>query len=96
MRIFTYIIVILAILLGVSFAILNAEAVSLNYYIGTAETPLSLLLVITLGIGLLFGLLASLFTHLRLRRQISQLKHRLKLAEKEVSNLRAIPISDSH
>jgi len=96
MRIVSYILIILIIILGLTFAVLNAGTVALNYYFGVVHISLSLLLVMALGLGVLLGLLASLAPIFRLKRKNSKLSHRVKEAEEEIENLRSIPINDSH
>jgi len=93
-RIFTYILMLFIVLLGVTFACLNAEPVHINYYIGQGLLPLSFLLVLALGFGLCVGLFVSLTVYMRLKTENFHLKSRTKLAEKEVGNLRAIPLKN--
>ena len=83
-------------LLGVVFAILNAETVQLNYYFGTKETPLSLAIILSMLLGAILGLLASLGLILKSKREVSRFKRMAEMAEKEVTNLRAIPIKNQH
>lgn len=96
MRIITTLLIILLVLLGLTFAGLNAEPVSINYYIGTNKIPLSLLLILTLICGCLLGLLANLLLCIRLKSANVLLRHRLKLLEEEVTNLRTMPLKDAH
>lgn len=96
MRALTYIFFILLILLGLTFAGLNAEPVSLNYYVGNTKLPLSLLLVLTLICGGLLGLLAGCIVYIRLKGSNLKLRQRLKLVEEELANLRALPLKDDH
>lgn len=56
MRIFSILILSLIALFGISFAILNAHPVSVHYYIGARDVPLSLLLFLSLLLGILIGL----------------------------------------
>ena len=65
-RIITGIVVVILILLGITFAILNATPVSLNYYIGISEISLSLLLVLVLLLGIVLGILSMLLTVMKL------------------------------
>ena len=95
MRIFNYILLVIILIVGVSFAGLNSGSVSINYYVGVWKLPLSLLIVISFAIGCLMGLLAGTTLYLRLKSQNFQLKNRIKLAEKEVSNLRTMPLQDN-
>ena len=96
MRIIRWAIILLIILLGISFASLNAEKVTVHYYLGVSHIPISLLVVITLVIGILIGFFAGLIFYFKAKRANSRLKKRMKMAEKEIDNLRAIPLKDSH
>ena len=96
MRIFLYLILLVIVVIGLTFAALNATPVMFNYYIGSRTISLSLLLVYTLGIGIILGMLVSITPVIRLKKQNYSLKNRVKQTEKEIENLRAIPIKDSH
>lgn len=96
MRIITYLLCIIAIIIGISFACLNAEVVKVNFYVNSFSLPLSLWLVSTFGLGLVCGAILIFLPHFRLKRQIFWLNQRIKLAEKEVKNLRAVPWKDAH
>lgn len=95
MKLVKMIFILLVIALGVSFAILNAKSVPLNYFFEAREISLALLLAITLAIGALIGLLLSVPSLFRLKRSNRQMKSRIKLFEKELENLRTIPIKDT-
>jgi uncharacterized membrane protein YciS (DUF1049 family) len=58
--------------------------------------PLSLLLVIVFAIGCILGLLIGVWALFKAKMQNHRLNKRLKWAEKEVENLRAIPLQDRH
>jgi len=96
MRIITYVIILLIILLGVTFAGLNAEPVMLNYYIGSTQLPLSLLLVLALIIGCIISLIVSLILYIKYKTDNHRLRQRLKVVEAELANLRTIPLKDAH
>ncbi len=95
MRLIGLIIIALVLFIGVTFACLNAEIVTINYYIGSAKLPLSLLLVIVLTLGALCGLMVGLKLFVVSKRETYRLRHRLKIADKEIANLRVIPVQDS-
>lgn len=78
------------------FTLLNAELVSLNYYLGQVEQPLALILVVTFVAGALIGLLSSVVMIISARHEISKLRKQIKQTEQEVMNLRSIPIKDKH
>jgi len=95
-RIVTYILLLIIILIGITFAVLNQVPVTVNYYMGQKTLPLSLLLVFVFGIGCLSGLLVGGWLAFKMKMKNYHLKQRLKVAEKEVQNLRAIPLQDRH
>lgn len=95
-RILLGILFLILLILGLSFAVLNAGSVPLNYYLGKVELPLALVVVAALAVGAILGVLVSLGMVLRLKRQVRQLRRQVQTAEKEVTNLRTIPLKDSH
>lgn len=94
MRLLRYVFFIVLLLLVLAFALLNADSVSISYYLGTSKIPLSILLVFTFGIGCIIGLLVSMNWYLRSKWQNRKLAQRLELAEKELTNLRTMPLKD--
>jgi len=95
-KIFYAIAIVLIALLGVIFAILNAEPVQFNYYFGSTQTPFSLAIVIAMLVGAMLGLLAGLGMIMKAKRQVSRLRRSAEITEKEIANLRAIPIKNQH
>ncbi len=96
LRIFYLLVFLLLIVIGIAFAVLNAEAVEFNYYFSSRQIPLSLILVLAMFTGALLGVLASTGVIISLKREAAQLRKSAELAEKEIINLRAIPIRDKH
>lgn len=94
MRIISYLITLIIILIGITFAALNAEPVAINYYLGASETPLSLLLIIAMLFGVFLGLCACLVFYWKQKSLVSKLKQRLKITEAEVAKLRVLPLKD--
>ena len=90
------VVILVVILIGVIFAVLNAENVHLNYYFGSQQLPLSLAIVLSMMVGAILGVLASIRLILRSRREIVRLRKATEIAEKEIANLRAIPIKNTH
>jgi len=64
--------------IGVCFAFLNAQHVTFNYYLGSSEVPLSMLLVLALGLGFLLGLCCCILKLIILNSQMRHLKRALK------------------
>lgn len=96
MRLLYSTLALIVIIFGIVFAVLNAEKVTLNYYLGAVDLPLSLVLVLAMIFGALLGIFASLNLVIGSRRSASKLKRSVEVAEKEIVNLRNIPIKDEH
>lgn len=96
MRFLTIMFYLVIILLGVSFAALNANSVEINLYITTLTMPVAVIMTMMLGIGICVGVLLSLIRYWRLKIEFAKVKSQLKLCEKEVKNLRDIPLKDQH
>ena len=77
MRLLSIITLTFAVLLGVSFAILNAGFVTVHYYVGTKSLPLSLLILCAWIFGVIVGLLISAFKIIGLRMELRR-QHRVR------------------
>lgn len=84
MRIISYIFLTIIVVLGFTFACLNAEAVNINYYIGSTTMALSMLLVMTVVIGMIIGFLVSLGWIFKLKRKVYHCRHQVKQLEQEL------------
>ena len=94
-RRFIFIAVILVIILtGLSFALLNSTPVSFNYYIGKQEMALSLLLVLSLVLGAILGVAASFVIILKFRTEVSKIRREMKSKTKELTNLQSLTTQD--
>jgi len=94
MRIAKFIIILIIMMLGAIFTVLNAEPVLFNYYFGSRELPLSLIITAALGAGVMIGILSGIGMVFGLKRENAGLKQRARLAREEVKNLRSIPLQD--
>ena len=94
MRIIITLFYLILILVGVSFAALNASSVHVNFYYTTLNMPISVLMTLMLGVGVLLGFFLFLYRYWRLKGEYRKVKNQLKITEKEIKNLRAIPLSD--
>jgi lipopolysaccharide assembly protein A len=74
MRIFTTTSIIVVVLLGFTFAYLNAEPVALYYYFGQRTLPLSLLLILFFIMGAFIGLGVGSWRLFRVKRELSRLR----------------------
>lgn len=95
-RLLKWVIYIAIIILGVSFAALNSGDVAVNFYFTQVRVPVAVLVAVTLGVGLFCGLFISLIRYWRLKLELIKIKNQLKISEKEVKNLRDIPLKDTH
>jgi len=84
------------IILGVSFAVLNAASVQVNLYFTSLSMPVSLLIILVLGLGVLIGLFCFIWRYWQLKAEYRKLKNQFTLMEKEIRNLRSIPLQDQH
>lgn len=95
MRILYYLFMLAVIFFGATFATLNLQTVSINYYVAQREMPLALLLAFTFSGGCLLGLVLGFWMLIRSKIKHFRLRQRLTLAERELENLRAIPLRDN-
>lgn len=96
MRLTMLVVYILLIIIGVSFAALNASSVQVNFYFKIVSMPISVLMTIMLGIGILIGIILFVVRYWRLKIECQKVKNQLRLTEKEIKNLRSIPLQDQH
>lgn len=82
--------VLAVVLLGLTFHLRNGELVTLNYYFGSSELPLSLALAGALFLGALLGVLACLPRMVSLRRTKNQ-----RAQAKGEEQTRAAPPADA-
>ena len=93
-RVVGFVVLLAVLVFGLFFGLLNAEPVKLDYYLGSRELPLSLVLVCTLLLGALIGAFASIGIMLRCRRKIARLKKEVSGSKRELSNLRTLAVTD--
>ncbi len=58
--------------------------------------PISVLMTIMLGVGVFIGFILFITRYWRLKIEYRKMKNQLKLTEKEIKNLRSIPLQDQH
>jgi len=93
-RLLGFLFLVVLVVLGLSFAVLNAQSVSLNYYFGYRDIPLSMIVVLSLAAGAVIGALVSAGLILRLKAQTLQLRRKLRNAEKDSDQLRVLPAQE--
>ena len=95
-RIILLFVLLLIAIVAISFTLSNSQPVLLNYYFGKRETDLLVVIVFSLSIGAALGVLATLGMVLRLKHELVKLRKTVKITEKEVDNLRSLPLKDPH
>ena len=94
MRIVSYSLVLILLLILVAFAIINATTVELNYYFGQQSFSLSLLMAYTFAAGVFFGLLFTMSVYLKQKSIQKQLKRQIKSLVSDVEGLTLQPDKD--
>jgi len=56
-RLIGFLFLVALVVIGLSFAVLNSQPVSLNYYLGYRDIPLSMIVVLSLATGAVIGAL---------------------------------------
>jgi len=94
-RLIYFLIALAALFLGVTFAFQNNQILSLKYYFGLHWTaPVSVVLLAAFATGIAVGFLAAARIVVRMQRQLVHARKEIAQVEKEVNNLRALPIKD--
>jgi len=83
-RLLAFLFLVALVVTGLSFAVLNSQPVSLNYYFGYRDIPLSMIVVLSLATGAVIGVLVSAGLIIRLKAQRGRLRRKLRHAEKNL------------
>jgi putative membrane protein len=89
-RLLGFLLLVILVVLGLSFAVLNSQPVALNYYFGARDIPLSMVVVVSLVAGAVTGVLVSLGTIVRLKQQAGSLRRRLRTAQRDAEQARIL------
>jgi len=93
-RIVKIILISVVSLITVTFTLLNSQRVNINFYFGHYEIDLLVVVVISLVAGAALGIVAALGRLLVLKQEVMRKEKKIKTMEKEVENLRSLPIKD--
>ena len=85
---------LLVFFLSLYFGVLNSHSVLLRYYHGETEAPLALVMMVAILIGALFGVIASLGMVVKSKRELARMRKTMSLTEKELANLRSLPLKE--
>ncbi len=89
-----FVFILLAAIAAVVFTALNPGEVTVNLHFRQVTLPFSLVVVASMFFGVLLGMLAGGVVALGRRRTLRRLRKQLALTEKELSNLRKLPLRD--
>jgi len=95
-RIFYIAVVIVTLIIGAVFSARNAVIVKLDFMLVVVDVNLSLAIIIALILGAVLGVFTSLIWLISAKREIQRLKKQSVISDKELNNLRAMPIRDEH
>jgi putative membrane protein len=93
-RIIKLILISLVTLITVTFTLLNSQPVKLNFYFGHYELDLLFVIVICLATGAILGILAAFGKIIGLKHEVNRKDKKNRTLEKEVENLRSLPLKD--
>tara|TARA_Y100001935_G_C17311500_1_gene516827 strand:+ start:10992 stop:11282 length:291 start_codon:yes stop_codon:yes gene_type:complete len=85
--------VIVFALFGAAFAIINNQPANLDLYFMAASFPLSLIILLSIGLGIFLGALVSSLYFMRIKKENNNLRRQSELVEQEVKNLRTLPLN---
>lgn len=91
-----FVLVILLLGLTAAFAALNDGVISINYFVGEREVHLTYLLLACFTIGGFIGILLLSGSYLKMRFELRKLRNAVSLNNKELSNLRELPVKDPY
>ena len=94
MRFIKLLLLMIIMIFGAVFAVLNSDSVQVNYYLGSRDLPLSLVLTAVFGAGVVLGVISGMGRVVGLKREIQNLRRRSEMVSKEVNNLRALPLKE--
>ena len=87
-------IVALAGLAAAAFTVKNQSLVAVDFYVAQPSLPLALWLAVAMLIGVVLTWVALSMKLFRMRFETRRLNKKLDLADREISNLRALPGKD--
>ena len=95
-RVIFYIFLFIIFIFAISFSLLNSQNVQINFYFTKKDIDLMFVIFASICIGAIMGVIAISGVVFRLRHQLSKKNREVKLVEKEVTNLRSLPLKDKH
>lgn len=95
LRIVRNIVIIIALVLGVTFAFFNVQPITVDLLFTQSRVPLIVVLLVDFLIGLGVAMLWLFARLLTLRSKLARTRRELEETRTEVRNLRSMPIHDA-
>ncbi|HEY5603308.1 MAG TPA: LapA family protein [Gammaproteobacteria bacterium] len=95
-RIVNLVLILIVTLVTVTFTLLNSQPVRISYYFGNYEIDLLVVIVMALVLGAVLGITAVLGKLFSMKQQMLRKEKKIRIAEKELENLRSLPLKDDH
>lgn len=93
-RVFLIALFVIVLILGLVFFLKNNEVIAFNYIVGSMDITVSALLLLSFAAGAVLGVISLMPLLLRLKHQKALLQKQIRMTEKEVENLRVLPVRD--
>ena len=90
-----FVLVVVIFILGLTFYDRNSQMVVMDYFLGSKEYYFSFWLFGSMSIGIVLGWLTICPIILKLKRHNIKLLRQIKVKEKEINNLRVLPVKDT-
>jgi uncharacterized integral membrane protein len=95
LRISRIILIVVALFLGMMFALFNSQSVPVDYLFGKLEISLVALLILDLLVGVAIGAVVYAPQLISLKLELQRYKKKLTTTENELRELRNLPIRDA-
>ena len=82
------VVLLILMLIGIEFSAINSHLVTVNYFLGAATWPLSLVVVCAFSVGVIVAVIVGLGILLPLRFRVGRLKRAVTDQEQEINTLR--------
>ena len=94
-RVIGLVVILILVFLGLSFGQLNPQQVKIDYFLSASEVSVAIALLVAVGVGAVLGVVAAMAVVVRQNRENVRLKKRISDTEKELNELRRLPLKDS-
>lgn len=95
-RILTIAFFVAIFIIGAAFSAKNTNPVTIDYYFSTITLPLSVIIVLSLIIGIVIGAIAIFAGTFSIRYENRRLQKQLTSTQQELNSLRILPIKNEH